>query len=101
VKSLSMMMPVLTSRMMRKTCGTLRITKVARSAQFVHRFTCQYRMQQKMAAKQSRTTALHMSNADISELAKVSRERIEADRMRRLGLTPKTSMGVRYEQGYE
>jgi len=59
------------------------------------------RMQQKMAAKQSRTTALHMSNADISELAKVSRERIEADRMRRLGLTPKTSMGVRYEQGYE
>jgi hypothetical protein len=54
-----------------------------------------------MAAKQRSTTTLQMSNADISELARVSRERIEADRLRKLGLTPKTSMGVRYEQGYE
>jgi hypothetical protein len=54
-----------------------------------------------MAAKQSQTAAVQMSKADISELARVSRERIEAERMRKLGLTPKTSMGVRYEQGYE
>jgi hypothetical protein len=42
-----------------------------------------------------------MSKADLSDLARVARERIEAERMRKLGLKPKTSMGVRYEQGYE
>lgn len=68
---------------------------------FAHRFTLSNRMQQRMAAKQSQTAAVQMSKADISELARVSRERIEAERMRKLGLTPKTSMGVRYEQGYE
>lgn len=59
------------------------------------------RSQQRMAAKQRSTPTLQMSTADLSELTRVSRERIEADRLRKLGLTPKNSMGVRYEQGYE
>jgi hypothetical protein len=42
-----------------------------------------------------------MSSADISELARASRERIDADHLRKLSLTPKTSMGIRYEQAYE
>ncbi|KAM3582130.1 hypothetical protein VKS41_005559 [Umbelopsis sp. WA50703] len=59
------------------------------------------RLQQKQAARQATATPSYMSKADLSDLARVARERIEAERMRKLGLKPKTSMGVRYEQGYE
>lgn len=38
-----------------------------------------------------------MSQEQIEELARVNRERVQADRLRRLGLTPREGMGVRYE----
>lgn len=59
------------------------------------------RLQQRQAAKQAAVAPSNMSKADLSDLARVARERIEAERMRKLGLKPKTSMGVRYEQGYD
>ncbi|KAF7732527.1 hypothetical protein EC973_003274 [Apophysomyces ossiformis] len=59
----------------------------------------QLRMQHKQAARAaaSRQPALQMSAEQIEELTKVNRERVQAERMRRLGLTPKEGMGVRYE----
>ncbi|KAI8372598.1 hypothetical protein EDC96DRAFT_438568 [Choanephora cucurbitarum] len=57
------------------------------------------RMQHRQAARASasRQPMLQLSEEKIKELARVNRERIEADRMRKMGLTPKEGMGVRYE----
>lgn len=59
-----------------------------------------YRMQHRQAAKAaaSRQPTLKLSEEQIKELTRVNRERIEADRMRKMGLKPKESMGVRYEE---
>ncbi|KAL0076865.1 hypothetical protein J3Q64DRAFT_1769533 [Phycomyces blakesleeanus] len=59
----------------------------------------QLRQQQRQAARlvASKQPTLTMSQHQLEELSKVNRERIQAERMRRLGLTPKESMGVRYE----
>ncbi|KAI7864399.1 hypothetical protein BDF14DRAFT_1180873 [Spinellus fusiger] len=59
----------------------------------------QLRQQQKQAARlvASKQPMLTMSQQQIEELSKVNRERVQAERMRRLGLTPKEGMGVRYE----
>lgn len=56
-------------------------------------------MQHRQAARAaaSRQPTLTLSKEKIEELARVNRERIEADRMRKMGLKPKESMGVRYE----
>jgi hypothetical protein len=40
---------------------------------------------------------LKLSEEQIEELTRINRERVEADRMRKMGLKPKESMGVRYE----
>ncbi|KAG0187053.1 hypothetical protein DFQ28_006939 [Apophysomyces sp. BC1034] len=58
-----------------------------------------FRLQHKQAARAaaSRQPMLQMSAEQIEELTKVNRERVQAERMRRLGLTPKEGMGVRYE----
>jgi hypothetical protein len=57
------------------------------------------RMQHRLAARASasRQPTLKLSEEQIKELTRVNRERIEADRMRKMGLKPKESMGVRYE----
>lgn len=57
------------------------------------------RMQHRQAARAvaSRKPTLQLSEEQIKELARVNRERVEADRMRKMGLKPKESMGVRYE----
>lgn len=57
------------------------------------------RMQHRQAARAvaSRQPTLQLSEGQIKELARVNRERVEADRMRKMGLKPKESMGVRYE----
>ncbi|KAI8090906.1 uncharacterized protein B0P05DRAFT_527912 [Gilbertella persicaria] len=59
----------------------------------------QLRLQHRQAAraKSSRQPALQLTKEKIEELARVNRERIEADRMRKMGLTPKEGMGVLYE----
>lgn len=56
-------------------------------------------MQQRQAARAvaSRQPTLQLSEEQIKELSRVNRERVEADRMRKMGLKPKESMGVRYE----
>jgi hypothetical protein len=46
----------------------------------------------------SRQPTLTLSEEQIKELTRVNRERVEADRMRKMGLKPKESMGVRYEE---
>ncbi|KAI8647748.1 hypothetical protein BD408DRAFT_357128, partial [Parasitella parasitica] len=46
----------------------------------------------------SRQPTLKLSEEQIKELTRVNRERVEADRMRKMGLKPKESMGVRYEE---
>ncbi|ORY93352.1 hypothetical protein BCR43DRAFT_496772 [Syncephalastrum racemosum] len=51
----------------------------------------------KAAAAASQANTPTMTKIELEELAKVNRERVEADRLRRLGLTPRESMGVRYE----
>lgn len=51
----------------------------------------------KAAAAASQANTPTMTKDELEELAKVNRERVEADRLRRLGLTPRESMGVRYE----
>ncbi|EPB82159.1 hypothetical protein HMPREF1544_11120 [Mucor circinelloides 1006PhL] len=58
------------------------------------------RMQHRQAARAaaSRQPTLTLSEEQIKELTRVNRERIEADRMRKMGLKPKESMGVRYEE---
>ncbi|CAO3698042.1 unnamed protein product [Rhizopus stolonifer] len=58
------------------------------------------RMQHKQAAKMaaSRQPVLQLSEEQIKELTRVNRERVEADRMRKMGLKPKEGMGVRYEE---
>ncbi|KAG2214108.1 hypothetical protein INT46_011910 [Mucor plumbeus] len=58
------------------------------------------KMQHRQAAKAaaSRQPTLKLSEEQIKELTRVNRERIEADRMRKMGLKPKESMGVRYEE---
>lgn len=58
------------------------------------------RMQHRQAARAaaSRQPTLKLSEEQIKELTRVNRERIEADRMRKMGLKPKESMGVRYEE---
>lgn len=57
-------------------------------------------MQHKQAAKiaASRQPVLQLSEEQIKELTRVNRERVEADRMRKMGLKPKEGMGVRYEE---
>ncbi|KAI8379379.1 uncharacterized protein BYT42DRAFT_545742 [Radiomyces spectabilis] len=59
----------------------------------------QLRMQHRMAARMasSKKSSLTLSQEQIEELAKVNRERIQAERMRKMGLVPKGNMGVRYE----
>ncbi|KAI8975650.1 hypothetical protein BDF20DRAFT_822378, partial [Mycotypha africana] len=49
------------------------------------------------ASAASRKPVMQLSEDKIKELARVNRERIEADRMRKMGLKPKDSMGVLYE----
>ncbi|KAK4510122.1 uncharacterized protein ATC70_006294 [Mucor velutinosus] len=58
------------------------------------------KMQHRQAARAaaSRQPTLKLSEEQIKELTRVNRERIEADRMRKMGLKPKESMGVRYEE---
>ncbi|KAL7325932.1 hypothetical protein PS15p_208348 [Mucor circinelloides] len=58
------------------------------------------RMQHRQAARAaaSRQPTLTLSEEQIKELTRVNRERTEADRMRKMGLKPKESMGVRYEE---
>ncbi|KAG2209462.1 hypothetical protein INT47_008305 [Mucor saturninus] len=58
------------------------------------------RMQHRQAARAvaSRQPTLQLSQDQIKELVRVNRERVEADRMRKMGLKPKESMGVRYEE---
>ncbi|RCH87252.1 hypothetical protein CU097_005254 [Rhizopus azygosporus] len=58
----------------------------------------QHHKQAAKAAAASRQPALQLSEDQIKELSRVNRERIEADRMRKMGLTPKEGMGVRYEE---
>ncbi|KAI9278531.1 hypothetical protein BDA99DRAFT_429208, partial [Phascolomyces articulosus] len=57
------------------------------------------RQQHRQAAARAASSkpTLQMSKEQLDELTKVNRERVQADRMRKLGLTPKESMGVRYE----
>ncbi|GAN04861.1 conserved hypothetical protein [Mucor ambiguus] len=61
------------------------------------------KMQHRQAARAaaSRQPTLKLSEEQIKELTRVNRERIEADRMRKMGLKPKESMGVRYEEENE
>lgn len=55
--------------------------------------------------RQRRTTSrsnqlvggVQMSHQQLAELNRVNRERIEADRLRKMGFVPKASMGVRTE----
>ncbi|KAI7904763.1 uncharacterized protein BX663DRAFT_503472 [Cokeromyces recurvatus] len=54
--------------------------------------------QKARAAAASRQPALQLSEEQIKELTRVNRERVEADRMRKMGLKPKEGMGVRYEE---
>lgn len=49
------------------------------------------------AAASAKQTPVSLSKDQLEELTKVNRERVQADRMRRMGLTPKEGMGVRYE----
>ncbi|CDH60226.1 hypothetical protein E5Q_01632 [Lichtheimia corymbifera JMRC:FSU:9682] len=59
----------------------------------------QLRLQHRQAARAaaSRQPALSLSKDQLDELTKVNRERVQADRLRKMGLTPKEGMGVRYE----
>ncbi|KAI7874569.1 hypothetical protein K492DRAFT_174331 [Lichtheimia hyalospora FSU 10163] len=59
----------------------------------------QLRLQHRQAARAaaSRQPALSLSKDQLEELTKVNRERVQADRLRKMGLTPKEGMGVRYE----
>ncbi|KAI9312626.1 hypothetical protein BX666DRAFT_2020869 [Dichotomocladium elegans] len=59
----------------------------------------QLRMQHRQAARTaaSRQPALQLSREQLEELTKVNRERVQADRLRKMGLTPREGMGVRYE----
>ena len=61
------------------------------------------RQQHRQAAARAASSkpSLTMTKEQLDELTKVNRERVQADRMRRLGLTPKEGMGVRYEYEYE
>ncbi|CEP10111.1 hypothetical protein [Parasitella parasitica] len=61
------------------------------------------KMQHRQAARAaaSRQPTLTLSEEQIKELTRVNRERVEADRMRKMGLKPKESMGVRYEEENE
>ncbi|KAI8141874.1 hypothetical protein BJV82DRAFT_670383 [Fennellomyces sp. T-0311] len=61
------------------------------------------RQQHRQAAARAASSkpGLTLSKEQLDELTKVNRERVQADRMRRLGLTPKEGMGVRYEYEYE
>ncbi|KAG0981056.1 hypothetical protein G6F57_005884 [Rhizopus arrhizus] len=58
------------------------------------------KMQHKQAARAaaSRQPALQLTDEQIQELTRINRERVEADRMRKMGLKPKEGMGVRYEE---
>ncbi|KAI8876111.1 hypothetical protein K501DRAFT_201125 [Backusella circina FSU 941] len=60
------------------------------------RLRTQHRQAARLAA--SRQPTLTLSEEQIKELTRVNRERVEADRMRKMGLKPKESMGVRYEE---
>lgn len=59
----------------------------------------QLRLQHRQAARAaaSRQPTLSLSKEQLDELTKVNRERVQADRLRKMGLTPKEGMGVRYE----
>ncbi|KAI9248448.1 hypothetical protein EDC94DRAFT_528282 [Helicostylum pulchrum] len=58
------------------------------------------RMQHRQAARAvaSRQPTLQLSEEQIKELSRINRERVEADRMRKMGLKPRENMGVRYEE---
>jgi hypothetical protein len=46
----------------------------------------------------SRVPKLEMSRDQLEALTKVNRERVELDRMRKMGLKTKNSLGVRYDE---
>ncbi|KAG2229008.1 hypothetical protein INT48_008681 [Thamnidium elegans] len=58
------------------------------------------KMQHRQAARAvaSRQPTLKLSEEQIKELSRINRERVEADRMRKMGLKPRENMGVRYEE---
>ncbi|CAO3597168.1 unnamed protein product [Absidia cylindrospora] len=49
-------------------------------------------------ASASKVPALQMSRDQLEALTKVNRERVELDRMRKMGLKTKNSLGVRYDE---
>ncbi|KAI8997467.1 hypothetical protein BDB01DRAFT_714129 [Pilobolus umbonatus] len=57
------------------------------------------RMQHKHAARMAASSqpVYQLSNEQLAELSRVSRERVEADRMRKMGLKPRENMGLRYD----
>ncbi|KAI9495638.1 hypothetical protein BDB00DRAFT_759719, partial [Zychaea mexicana] len=61
------------------------------------------RQQHRQAAARAASSqpSLQLSKEQLDELTKVNRERVQADRMRKLGMTPKESMGVRYQYEYD
>ncbi|KAI8997920.1 hypothetical protein BC832DRAFT_535288, partial [Gaertneriomyces semiglobifer] len=50
-----------------------------------------------MSAK-SEVGEVKLSSEQLKELKQVERERVQADRLRKMGYVPKEGMGVRYEQ---
>lgn len=59
-----------------------------------------FRMEHKRAANMaqaSKIPQLQLSRDQLEELTKVNRERVELDRMRKMGLKTKSNLGVRYD----
>ncbi|KAI9306601.1 hypothetical protein BJ944DRAFT_159594, partial [Cunninghamella echinulata] len=48
-------------------------------------------------AQASKIPQLQLSRDQLEELTKVNRERVELDRMRKMGLKTKSNLGVRYD----
>lgn len=48
-------------------------------------------------AAASKVPQLQLTRDQLQELTKVNRERVELDRMRKMGLKTKSNLGVRYE----
>ncbi|KAI9090453.1 hypothetical protein DFS34DRAFT_637406 [Phlyctochytrium arcticum] len=57
--------------------------------------------QHSKALRANKLPEIHYSRDQLSELKKVSEERVVADRLRKMGVKPRDGLGVRYEESQE
>jgi hypothetical protein len=85
------------SRTTKKSCGK---SKTCRYVCILIFFVVDSMEHRRAAAKAaaSKVPKLEMSRDQLEALTKVNRERVELDRMRKMGLKTKNSLGVRYDE---